>query len=618
MLEVGSLLDGKYKILNEIGRGGMSVVYLALNERANKTWAVKEVRKDGGNDAEVVSQGLAAETEMLKKLDHPNLPSIVDVIDRDESVIIVMDYVEGNSLQHLLETGGPQQPDRVIEWARQLCDVLDYLHSRRPPIIYRDMKPANIMLRPDGKVILIDFGTAREYKDAGKEDTAWLGTRGYAAPEQFGGHGQTDGRTDIYNLGATMYHLVTGCSPAETGFIVHPIGRLIPQLKGSGLEKVISKCCAPVPADRYQNTAELMYALDHVHEQDNEAIRVRNRRWKIFLTFAAAALAAMFAGFVFRSMYKNALGNIYDRCISDAQTKNTLTEQIRACRQAIELDPGRADAWEAVIRSARDRGREMLTSGEVDEIRDCIRNGAATSNLDQLKRKDRGAYAQFNYDLGFLLFFSSSNGRSGAYEYLSEAVRNKGRMDPFDAKMAEIMLQLAEADKNRNKYTTGWNGGKGYREYWDTLDGLLNGRKATLEDLQQECGDGVPLAVCNEVASAVYQQLSDFKAQGVTGEEMERALGLARTFVEKSFCEKNENGRLTVRPDLNENMKNRAESTLKIIGDAEDSVRRAFGGRRRTDGSLSQQHGVFPAGIQDLLCHSCNRFYDGTGPVFYL
>jgi hypothetical protein len=191
-------------------------------------------------------------------------------------------------------------------------------------------------------------------------------------------------------------------------------------------------------------------------------------------------------------------------------------------------------------------------------------------------------------------------------------------MEPFDAKMAEIMLQLAEADKNRNKYTAGWNGGKGYRDYWDTLDGLLNGRKATLEDLQQACGDGVPLAVCNEVASALYRQLSDFKAQGVTRGEMESALSLARTFVEKTFCEKNENGRLTIRPDLNENMKNRAESALKIIGDAEDSVRRAFGGRSRNNGSLSQQHGVFSAGIQDLLCHCCNRLYDGTGPVFHL
>ena len=123
MLEVGSLLDGKYKILNEIGHGGMSVVYLALNERANKTWAVKEVRKDGGNDSAVVSQNLVAETEMLKKLDHPNLPSIIDVIDKDDSFIIVMDYIEGNSLQHLLDSHGRQNPDKVVEWAKQLQDM---------------------------------------------------------------------------------------------------------------------------------------------------------------------------------------------------------------------------------------------------------------------------------------------------------------------------------------------------------------------------------------------------------------------------------------------------------------------------------------------------------------
>ena len=239
MLEVGTLLDGKYKILNEIGHGGMSVVYLALNERANKTWAVKEVRKDGGNDEEVVSQGLVAETEMLKKLSHPNLPAIIDVIDREDSFIIVMDYIEGKSLQDVVNASGPQDAETVVEWARQLCDVLGYLHSRRPPIIYRDMKPANVMLRPDGQVALIDFGTAREYKLTSKGDTTWLGTRGYAAPEQFGGHGQTDARTDIYNLGATIYHLLTGYSPADTQFVIYPVGQLRPELAGSGIEKVV-------------------------------------------------------------------------------------------------------------------------------------------------------------------------------------------------------------------------------------------------------------------------------------------------------------------------------------------------------------------------------------------
>lgn len=165
MLKIGSLVDGKYRVLSEIGHGGMSVVYMAINEKANKTWAIKEVRKDGVKDFEVVRQGLIVETEMLKRLDHPNLPSIVDVIENEDTFLIVMDYIEGNPLSQALEEYGAQPQEFVIEWAKQLCDVLDYLHTRNPAIIYRDMKPANIMLKPDGNITLIDFGTAREFKE---------------------------------------------------------------------------------------------------------------------------------------------------------------------------------------------------------------------------------------------------------------------------------------------------------------------------------------------------------------------------------------------------------------------------------------------------------------------
>ena len=146
MLEIGSVIDGKYKILNVVGKGGMSVVYLAMNERANKQWAIKEVRKDGMQSFEVVKQNLVAETDLLKKLNHPHLPSIIDVIDCDDTFLIVMDYIEGNPLSKALETSGAQNQDDVIEWAKQLCDVLGYLHSRKPPIIYRDMKPSNVMI----------------------------------------------------------------------------------------------------------------------------------------------------------------------------------------------------------------------------------------------------------------------------------------------------------------------------------------------------------------------------------------------------------------------------------------------------------------------------------------
>ena len=134
MLETGSVIDGKYKILYQIGRGGMSRVYLAINEKANKTWAVKEVRRDETVDEQMVRRRLMAETELLKRLRNPHLPRIVDVIDKEGSLLIVMDYIEGNSLESLLAEEGPQPQERVISWGKQLCEVLGYLHRQNPPV----------------------------------------------------------------------------------------------------------------------------------------------------------------------------------------------------------------------------------------------------------------------------------------------------------------------------------------------------------------------------------------------------------------------------------------------------------------------------------------------------
>ena len=284
MLEIGSIVDGKYKILNKIGQGGMSVVYLAMNEKANKQWAIKEVRKDGVQNFEVIKQGLMGEIEILKKFDHPNLPSIIDVIETDGTFLIVMDYVQGRPLLDILNESGAQSQESVLLWAKQLCDVLEYLHSRTPPIIYRDMKPANVMLKPDGNITLIDFGTAREFKVQNLADTTCLGTQGYAAPEQFGGQGQTDARTDIYNLGATLYHLLTGHNPCEPPYELYPIRQWNPTLS-SGLENIIIKCTQRNPVDRYQNCAELMYALDHYDEIDEVYQRKQKKHLSLFIAF---------------------------------------------------------------------------------------------------------------------------------------------------------------------------------------------------------------------------------------------------------------------------------------------------------------------------------------------
>ena len=337
MLEIGSLVDGKYKILNTVGQGGMSVVYLAMNEKANKQWAVKEVRKDGVKDFEVVKQGLVAETDILKKLSHPNLPSIIDVIDTEESFIIIMDYIQGNSLNKTLEEYGAQPQENVIAWAKQLCDVLGYLHTRTPPIIYRDMKPANIMLKPDGNVTLIDFGTAREYKEKNLADTTCLGTVGYAAPEQFGGMGQTDARTDIYCLGATLYHLVTGMNPCEPPYKIRPIREINPSLS-AGLERIILKCTQPDPDDRYQSAAELMYALEHYKEDDDDFRKKQKKKLVTFLAMLGLSVALGITSIFGYLSAEQKKSENYDQILMEADSADDYYK-------AILVDPSRTDAY---------------------------------------------------------------------------------------------------------------------------------------------------------------------------------------------------------------------------------------------------------------------------------
>lgn len=297
MTRVGTVLGGKYEILKKIGQGGMSVVYLAMDSHLNKQWAVKEIKKGKNQDTKTLLKSLQMEANILKMVDHPVLPRIVDIINYKGTVFVVMDYIEGRPMSEVLKLEGPQPQEKVVEWAKDLCSALDYLHSMNPPIIYRDMKPSNIMLKPDGKVKLIDFGTAKEFDVESLADTTALGTRGYAAPEQFGdarGRGihKTDARTDIYSLGATLYHIVTGKNPSEPPYVIKPIREWNPLLSG-GFEKILNKCTMPNPEERYQNCAELLYDLNHYEELDDAFRKACFKKMRSFLVFAGLTIFSL-------------------------------------------------------------------------------------------------------------------------------------------------------------------------------------------------------------------------------------------------------------------------------------------------------------------------------------
>ena len=160
----------------------MSRVYLGENIKLGTLWAIKEIKKT--NDRKI---DFYVEPNILKKLSHPALPRIFDIIESDEFLYIIVDYIEGDSLDKALINEGKFDEKTVLGWTRQICDVLLYLHNLKPnPVIYRDMKPANIILTKEGCIKLIDFGIAREFKSDSDSDTVYIGTRGYAAPEQYG------------------------------------------------------------------------------------------------------------------------------------------------------------------------------------------------------------------------------------------------------------------------------------------------------------------------------------------------------------------------------------------------------------------------------------------------
>lgn len=524
MLEIGSLVDGKYKILNKVGQGGMSVVYLAMNEKANKQWAVKEVRKDGVKDFEVVKQGLVAEIDILKKLNHPNLPSIVDVIDSDDAFIIIMDYIQGNSLNKALAEYGAQPQENVIEWAKQLCDVLGYLHSRTPAIIYRDMKPSNVMLKPDGNVTLIDFGTAREFKEKNLADTTCLGTVGYAAPEQFGGMGQTDARTDIYCLGATLYHLVTGMNPCEPPYEIKPIREINPSLS-SGFERIILKCTQRDPNDRYQSAAELMYALEHYEEIDDIYRKKQKKKLNAFL--AAAILTVVSAatsvwGYV---SAENKKSENYDEILKVAETTEDYYE-------AILTDSTRTEAYMQLntyltddFLLTKEEGQQLLKVQIGLEEKNSAGFTERKDVIAELKKANPEGYKDVCYSIGesFLFYYDVNIDRdrySNAAKWFEES-KDKYSIAGIYCDIYQCLELINQYNGSKVKQTE-----KMYEEYeklWNMISELKN-KADEFESVDSK------LQVWNEIDKMINSNVAPFLE--VT--EVQDIVGLLDNIVETS------------------------------------------------------------------------------------
>ena len=268
VIKEGTVIQGKYKLIKKIcDTGHNTTLYLALDERLNKTWAVKLFDKKKFNDDETLQTYLnmfVSQANFLKKLNHPSIARLVDIIEESDFACIVTEYVEGENLYKIIQQFGPQPEQTVLSWARQLCNTLIYLAGQKPPIIHRGISPKNIILQPNGTIKLMDFSIAREYVEGLEADEIALGIRGYAPPEQYGG-AQTDCRTDIYGLGMTLHTVLTGADPRGKEYIYYPI-RQYNSSFSIGLEYIVDKCTRCEADERYQTPLELLTDLYNIEK----------------------------------------------------------------------------------------------------------------------------------------------------------------------------------------------------------------------------------------------------------------------------------------------------------------------------------------------------------------
>lgn len=519
MLEIGSVLAGKYKILNVIGRGGMSIVYLAMNERVNKQWAVKEIIKKDEEDFVLELQ----EIEMMKRLKHPHLPSIVDVIEKEDSLLIVMDYIEGQSLEAVLEEQGIQKKETVLFWGKQLCDVLEYLHSQNPPIIYRDMKPGNVMQKPDGTLVLIDFGAAREYKPENTKDTILLGTRGYAAPEQYCENGQTDERTDIYCLGAMLFQFLTGKLPRDV-LELSACGEF------SGLEVVLGKCIRFRKEERYQSVSELVYALEHYWEYDKEYKKQQKKKKTFFLMILILDLFFVFLTMLFYRMEKTVREHNYEAYLLKAKSAGNLEDALENYQLAIGLNPEDEKGYMELLEDCF-LDDDWLSVQESEKLRLILNDygNKKEANFQAFERNQEG-YQKFAYEAGIAYFykFEEKSNKKNAKTYFEIAA--EGEWLSIDKKeRAKRLYLISDYYYKIGLVDCAGDDWVSYKDYWKDLTTLSQGNLVEVDN------ERTALVVYEELVGQILSRTTEFREAGVSKKEITKQLDNIKQHLQSDF-----------------------------------------------------------------------------------
>lgn len=556
----------QYEILRELGRGGTSVVYLVKDRADGRNYAMKVLRKDDGKQelSEKKADHLRAEAEVLKALCidesgnvslHPGIPAYRECVcdEKDGFAGYVMEYVEGRSLQQLLEEGRTFTAREAVEAGLQLCGIMEQLHGQNPSMIFRDLKPANILVRPDGQFVLVDYGTVRKLRKSAGADTMQLGTDGYAAPEQYGGWEQSDERTDIYGIGAVLHHMITGRPPLETG--LRPLGEILSS-KGESwqfdeMDKILLRCCMTAPSMRYSSCKELEKALRGVIRLRTRS-RIRERGWRWFVLLVNTAVVCLGLAIVLTASAAGAETVEYCAFVEEAGEKTALEDKKTAYLKAVALRPEDPEAYICFLRELVEDC--AITEEEKRALDDVLFARADTGriwekfavseegNLERMRKKSPGNYAELQIELGKVYFACYEGGREAAKQCFRNALA-EGGIWFGDREMAEAMEIVLGEEWSRERI-----------DAWRVLE-------ETAEREAEMSGNGVfAAAVCKAAAVEIALFADRYEEAGADPETVKEVVQIAGSFVDEA-----ESGRIRVPERLLEELRMAAESAARIV-----------------------------------------------------
>lgn len=540
VLECGdTILNGRYKILTVMHTGGMSNVYMVSDSNLGKSWCLKEIKKSEAGKDQIEYKSLIQEANIMKSLNHSSIPRITTIEQDGDSIFIIMDYVDGINMKTFLSRKGRVDQEVAVSWMKQICQVMIYLHNRKHPIFYRDMKPDNIIIQNDGNIKLIDFGISIVIREKNQKIGRALGTKGYAAPEQSKSDNVCDLRSDIYGMGMTMYYMLTGLNPNQI-----PRGRLKPirQIDSSisiGLENIVTKCIQRDPNDRYQDCEELLYDLQNYQKLDSNYRNKLRRKVNVVFSLFLLSIFILITSFIPLNMYNAKEREEYETLLSTAQQTGR-EEDYDAVLEAKSTD---IIPYEGYIEAIKVDG--VFTKDEETKLLNYL-----NPNLDNLKgEKDYGKLA---YEMGKLYWFyyQGSNEDDGiltSIKWFSDAMEAD-----YEPELSSVYYNLGKFKRDISASITESEDGGMYGDYFNNL----------LEAKKDDNGELVNLQLNLALAKCISTYAYNLSSDGITYKEVTEQIKDIKDFI------KNYNPTL----DRAKTSYNLLVDTAKNLSDKVDSI----------------------------------------------